>query len=169
MYTAVNAIDCGGPTAMEAAITQPDASSGQASKRGFPITDMQPMAQRVADPLKTLVTPLAYDLEVQMSSRSGAAIDRSYGAPLDDASTQVGFGACTLFLYTRDRGVGVAQGMVNHVDTDTNWQGLDLGSSLLSWNPIEGGEHIVRTLDPDSGCALPGEATSHSSKRRLRA
>jgi Ca-activated chloride channel family protein len=208
MHQAVNDIDGGGATAIEAGLEEAIAvlqgSDGQAHKRVFLITDMQPnvgatdtgsflaitrdaadngigltvwgvglglgaelteamanvrggnawffsdmqtMTERVTEEFDTIVTPLAYDLEVQMSPASDMRIDRSYGAPMDDDATQVDFGASTLFLSRRDGGIGVTLRMEDGGAIDPNGAGMDVAEMVVSWAPIDGGDRVVQSLD----------------------
>lgn len=53
-----------------------------------------------------LVTPVAYDLEVVVEPAEGARLDAGYGVPVDGPATRATLGASTLFLSSRDGGMG---------------------------------------------------------------
>ena len=73
----------------------------------FTLMEPEDIASVFDEEFDFLVTPLAYDLEVAVRPAAGLAVDAVLGAPLDDAMTEVSFGASTLFLSSRAGGMGL--------------------------------------------------------------
>ncbi len=55
-----------------------------------------------------IVTPLAYDLAVEVTPASGVSLYAGWGAVLDEGADRLDIGATTLFLSARDGGMGVS-------------------------------------------------------------
>jgi Ca-activated chloride channel family protein len=55
-----------------------------------------------------IVTPLAYDLEVEVTPRDGFELQRGWGVPVDGPQDPMRIGASTLFLSARDGGMGLS-------------------------------------------------------------
>ncbi|NOY28323.1 MAG: VWA domain-containing protein [Oligoflexia bacterium] len=100
-----------------------------------------------------LVTPLAYDLEVQLTAASGWRFVNAVGAPMDDGAGDFGvagidFGASTLFLSSKDGGIAVVLAR----DPSTGDDGLPsagdaLASFDISYVPADEGGTVHTALD----------------------
>lgn len=60
------------------------------------------------DEFDYLMTPVAYDLDVEVTPAEGVALYAGWGAPVDGEADRVQIGASTLFLSARDGGMGVS-------------------------------------------------------------
>ena len=98
-------------------------------------SDTQTMAQRVAEEFAFIVTPVAYDLEVVVQPEADLHLARPWGAPTDEASQQVEFGASTLFLSTRAGGMGVTLDVASPIALDLD-QPRSLAEMQLQWTPV---------------------------------
>lgn len=73
----------------------------------FYLADQEAIAQIFDDEFEYMVSPVAYDLEVVVTPRTGWLVNEAYAAPLDQQARVVDFGASTLFLSKRNGGMGV--------------------------------------------------------------
>ncbi len=73
----------------------------------FFLADNDAIARVFDEEFDYMVSPLAYDFEVQITSVPGFSFEQAYGAPLDQPGEAVDFGASTLFLSKRGGGIGV--------------------------------------------------------------
>jgi len=102
------------------------------------------MKKRVRDDFDFMVTPLAYDLEVDATPHADLIIDRTWGAPMDGDSVK--FGASTLFLAHKDGGMGVTltwsdgSGMADQAPSD-------IAELEISWLPVDGDNRKEATLE----------------------
>ena len=74
----------------------------------FFLSDNDAIEQVFDDEFDFMVTPVAFDLQVNVEAASGFSFDRPWAAPLDEADVGIEFGASTLFLSARDGGMGVS-------------------------------------------------------------
>ncbi|MCB9568202.1 MAG: VWA domain-containing protein [Myxococcales bacterium] len=74
----------------------------------FYLADGEAITSIFEDEFEYIVTPLAYDLEAQVTASAGWGFAEAYGAPLDGPSSELEIGASTLFLSQRGGGIGVA-------------------------------------------------------------
>ena len=72
----------------------------------FFLSDEDEIRQVFDDEFDFMVSPIAYDLDVAVVPADGLHIGAAYGAPTGDDA--VAFGASTLFLSSRDGGMGIA-------------------------------------------------------------
>lgn len=61
----------------------------------------------MGDEFSYIVSPAAYDLDVDVSPADGLSFEEAYGVPLDGAMGTIGFGATTLFFSESSGGLGV--------------------------------------------------------------
>jgi Ca-activated chloride channel family protein len=73
----------------------------------FYLADEDAIAKVFDEEFDFMVSPVAYDLEVLVTPRTGWLVGDAYGAPLDEQAQVVDFGASTLFLSKRHGGMGV--------------------------------------------------------------
>ncbi len=90
-----------------------------------------------------LVTPVAYDLEVAVAPGADLVIEAVHGAPLDDAMTEVRFGASTLFLSSGSGGMGLLLGAgEGGLDLSELEVGAELARFHMSYEDAASGELI---------------------------
>jgi Ca-activated chloride channel homolog len=134
----------------------------------FYLADEDAIAKVFDDEFDYMVSPVAYDLEVLVTPRTGWLVGDAYGAPLDEQAAVVDFGASTLFLSKRNGGMGitlVADGQILSMGEDeepSEEQPHDLARFELRYEtaddftPIEdelevtwaGGSNIMRQQVP---------------------
>lgn len=100
-----------------------------------------------------LVTPLAYDLEVEVAPAAGVALLAGWGMPVDGPSSPATLGASTLFLSARDGGMGLS------FDPEALEPGSPLARFALSYETPDG-EIVEDALDVawQGGATLEGRA-----------
>ncbi len=120
----------------------------------YHFVDVKEMVALIQDEFDLMVTPLAYDMAVNASAAPGLAIDKTWGAPLDPLAQEVSFGTSTLFLSTKDGGMGVtlmgelpeAQGRERYgVGYEEVPQAL--ANMSVSWEPVGGGARVEQALE----------------------
>jgi len=104
----------------------------------FYLADADAIAKIFDEEFDFIVSPIAYDLEVQVDAGAGMEFAAAYGAPLDDPAPEIDFGASTLFLSKRKGGIGVT---LRHADggpfyNDTPAPGL--ATFHMTYETIEG-------------------------------
>ena len=83
-----------------------DAISRTRGGNYFYLADNEAIRTIFDDDFDYMVTPLAYDLDVEMELTAGLTFNRGYGAPVEGVSNRLEFGASTLFLSSRSGGMG---------------------------------------------------------------
>lgn len=73
----------------------------------FYLADEEAISSVFDEEFDYMVTPVAYDLEVQVTLSDEFALAESYGTPVDEDEEIVDFGVSTLFLSSQDGGMGV--------------------------------------------------------------
>ena len=71
------------------------------------LADVDTIERVFDDEFDYIVSPVAYDLDVQVETREDWTFAEAFGAPMDDEERAVSFGASTLFLSARSGGMGV--------------------------------------------------------------
>ncbi len=99
-----------------------------------------------------MVTPLAYDLAVELVPAAGVTLGEGYGMPVDGATSA--FGASTLFLSRSDGALALT------VDGPALEAGTALGTLSLSYEPADGAPVVTDALDLtwEGGAAFEGSA-----------
>jgi Ca-activated chloride channel homolog len=70
------------------------------------LSKMDYTQQLFADEFDFIVSPIAYNLEVTLNLDEEVMLQRAYGAPINEETNAVSFGASTLFLSSRNGGIG---------------------------------------------------------------
>jgi len=106
-----------------------------------------------------LVSPVAYDLEVTVTPAEGVGLGEAYGAPMDEASEAIAFGASTLFLSSKNGGMGFT--LVPPELSLEEGAAMDLGTFHLSYVPAEADEPVTGDLAVawNGGTEIAGEET----------
>jgi Ca-activated chloride channel homolog len=104
----------------------------------FYLADADAIAKIFDEEFDFIVSPIAYDLQVQVDAGEAMEFAAAYGAPLDDPAPEIDFGASTLFLSKRKGGIGVT---LRHADggpfyNDTPAPGL--ATFHMTYETIEG-------------------------------
>ncbi len=94
--------------------------------------------QQVFDELDTLVSPIAFDLEISVSPASGLTFTEAIGAPLDDEAGQVEMGAATLFLSRRQGGIGALLDLQLGDDSHLPELPMEIATFRMSYVNLEG-------------------------------
>lgn len=84
------------------------------------------------------VTPVAYDLQVELVPGSDAALGTVYGAPVDDDTVQMG--ASTLFLSRRSGGIAAV------IETEATDEPMDLGTLSVRYRSADTGSTVKQHL-----------------------
>ena len=120
----------------------------------YHFVDPKEMVVLIRDEFDRMVTPLAYDVAFRATSSNGLAIDQTWGAPLDPLAGDVSFGTSTLFLSTKNGGMGVT--LLGELPEDQSRYGLrydempqQLVSMSVSWEPADALERVEEVLDLD--------------------
>lgn len=94
-----------------------------------------------------VVSPIGYDLNVEITAETGLLFDAAYGAPLDQpASPNVDFGASTLFLSARHGGIGVTLAADPTMEIELDEPQL-LAMFELSYLPVDGNNVITDEVE----------------------
>jgi hypothetical protein len=101
------------------------------------LSDKQDIKQ-VFEELDTLVSPIAYDLEVTVSPANGLSFSQAIGAPLDDDAGQVEMGAASLFLSRRQGGIGALLDLQLGEDENLPALPMEIASFRMSYEDLEG-------------------------------
>jgi Ca-activated chloride channel family protein len=101
------------------------------------LSDKQDIKQ-VFEELDTLVSPIAYDLEVIVSPANGLSFSQAIGAPLDDEAGQVEMGASTLFLSRRQGGIGALLDLQLGQDEQLPELPMEIASFRISYENLDG-------------------------------
>jgi Ca-activated chloride channel family protein len=72
----------------------------------FYLADQEEIEEVFTEDFAFIVSPIAYNLEVQIEAAEGFSIDEGYGVALDSPGTELEFGASTLFLSRKNGGMG---------------------------------------------------------------
>jgi len=94
--------------------------------------------KQVFDELDTLVTPIAYNLDVAVSAAQELSFRRAIGAPLDEESGQVEMGASTLFLSRRQGGIGALLEIEISEELPLPEQPWEIASFQISYESLDG-------------------------------
>lgn len=89
-----------------------------------------------------LVSPVAYDLVVQVTPADGVALGQAYGAPMDEEGEAIDFGASTLFLSSKSGGIGFTLVPADAAASE----GLGLGTFHLSYLPVDTEAYVESDL-----------------------
>lgn len=84
------------------------------------------------DEFDYMMSPLAYDLEVSVTPGPDLGLGEGLGMPVDAAAGVSAFGASTLFLSSRDGGMGLT---LEGAEVEV---GAPLADLQLSWRPVDG-------------------------------
>jgi Ca-activated chloride channel family protein len=108
----------------------------------FYLATIDDIAQVFDEDFDYMVTPVAYDLEVEVVAVEGLAFEQAWGAPLDHpGDTALSFGTATLFLSSRQGGMGVWMSS-EVVPAELS----DLASFKVRYEPASGGAPVVQDL-----------------------
>ncbi len=114
------------------------------------------------DEFDYVVSPIGYDLNVEITAETGLLFDAAYGAPLDQAaSPTVDFGASTLFLSARQGGIGVTLAADPTMEIDLEGPQL-LAMFELSYLPVDGNNVITDEVEVHwlGGAEIEGAQTN---------
>lgn len=104
---------------------------GQIQGANYYFLSGEPAAQRVfEEEFDYLVTPVAYDFETTVTPESGLAVSTIFGAPT--GTSDIDFGASTLFLSSRSGGLGA------YLDGVPPGIGNPVAQMRSSWVPTDG-------------------------------
>ncbi|MBT3222642.1 MAG: VWA domain-containing protein [Proteobacteria bacterium] len=113
----------------------------------FYLEDADAIRQVFTEEFDYIVTPLAYDLQVNTETvNDDYALNRAFGAPLDDLSAEVDFGASTLFPSKRQGGIGVT----------FFGAGPEVATLSLSYLPVGDNTYVEEELVVEANTEQPG-------------
>lgn len=93
-----------------------------------------------------MVTPVAYDLQVEVDAADGFVFTEAYGAPSAHTGPGIEFGASTLFLSSRNGGIGLLLAPEGGLPMEEDGP-TDLASFRLAYEPVDAHETVHSELD----------------------
>lgn len=125
----------------------------------YTFADPVEMKAKIRDEFDFMVTPIGYDLDVDVSPVEGREIAGSWGSVQDAGRLRVHIGASTLFPSRRDGGLGIVFVHEGPQPIGFDQGPIPIGTLEVSWTPVDGGERELRTLTPvwSGGTAIADE------------
>lgn len=112
----------------------------------FFLADQDAIARVFDDEFDFIVSPLGYDLGVEVVASPGLVFTGAWGTPLDGPARTFEFGATTLFASARSGGMGVALGADPTASLPESGP-AELAEFALSFTPVGSSEPVAQTLD----------------------